>query len=142
MGLISSVQTLLHYSSLHQVCSYSHPGFQEFPPLHTVRNIHQRAELSLPHSRKLLTAAPNRASVPRSLQGMEGSLPSFHPALALHSFFFFLPLPARFLPEKAKASQHTPLVRMDRRGPGQGTEVTAHLMHFCIFQKPPEPGSS
>lgn len=34
MGLISSVQTLLHYSSLHQVCSYSYPGFKEFPPIH------------------------------------------------------------------------------------------------------------
>lgn len=39
MGLISSVQTLLHYSSLHQVCSYSYPGFKEFPPIHAVLNI-------------------------------------------------------------------------------------------------------
>ena len=39
MGLISSVQTLLHYSSLHQVCSYSYPGFKEFPPIRAVLNI-------------------------------------------------------------------------------------------------------
>lgn len=39
MGLISSVQTLLHYSSLHQACSYSYPGFKEFPPIQAVLNI-------------------------------------------------------------------------------------------------------
>lgn len=133
MGLISSVQTLLHYSSLHQVCSYSHPGFQEFPPLHTVRNIHQRAELSLPHSRKLLTAAPNRASVPRSLQGMEGSLPSFHPALSLHSFFLFLPLPAWFFARKSKSKPAHPPGQdgqeRDRAG-NRGHSTSDALLHL------------
>lgn len=167
MGLISSVQTLLHYSSLHQVCSYSYPGFEEFPPIHAVRNIllslccpsgwHSTSQFSLleattfcPTKQKTCsqehpTPAPatKEPLPPEAFRDAEGRLLSFHPftdTLSLHSFMLLLPLPAWFLPEEG--NHHTTLVsggqERDRAG-SRGNNTSDVLLHL---PKTPEPGSS
>lgn len=161
MGLISSVQTLLHYSSLHQVCSYSYTGFKEFPPLHTVRNIwpccpsgwHIR-EQSFPslkqplcvlksrkpaHSSTQHQLLPPKSLCPQKPSGTwrEASSPSTLsqvPCLSTPFCYFFLSL-LGFCQKKEKQPTTSHWSVVERRATEQGAEVTEHLMYFCICRK-------